>query len=119
MLYLGGAFGGQDYRYDVESERTIVYIVGCDKVAGCFGELLSLGMRDGLLGRAEAFVGSRFDLDEHQTRIGIDHDQIDFPGIAGEIAGESLEAFCSQEFFTAFLAPSPELLHIGQESATI
>lgn len=119
MLYLCGAFGGEDYCYDVESERAVVYIVGCDKVAGCSGEFYSFRVCDGLLGRAEAFVGSGFDLDEYQARIGIDHDQIDFPGLAREIACERFEAFCSQELFAAFLAPSPELLYVGHESATI
>ena len=119
MFDLGRAFGGQHDRYDVESERPVFYIVGSDKVPRCFGELFSLGMSNGLLGRAKPFVRSRLDLDEYQAQIGIHHDQIDFTGIAGEIAGERFEAFGSKEFFAVFLAPASELLYVGQESATI
>ncbi len=106
-LGLVGAVGGRGY-FPSGGSRRLPKMAISTRVTGLF-----------LLGRAEAFVGSGFDLDEYQARIGIDHYQIDFPGLAREIAGERFEAFCSQELFAAFLAPSPELLYVGHESATI
>jgi len=119
VLYLSGAFGGQDYCHHVESEWAVVYIVGCEEVAGCPDQFDLFGMCDGLFGRAEELIGSGFDLDEDQARVGIDHDEIDFAAVAGEIAGEGFESFCSQELFAAFFTPSAEGFYVGQESAAV
>ena len=113
VFYLGGAFGGQDYCDDVESARAAIYFVPCEEVAGCPNEFCFFGMCDGLFGRAEEFIGSGFDLDEDQARVGIDHDEIDFAAVAGEIAGEGLESFRFQVLLAAFFAPSAQRFVVG------
>ena len=95
------------------------YVVGCEEVASGLGEFVSLGMRNRLLGWAENLIRSRFDLDEDKRRIAIDHNKVNLARVAGIIASEGFVPFCSEELFAAFLAPSSELLHIGQESAAI
>ena len=119
MFDLSGAFWRQHYCYDVEPEGAVLYFVGGKEVLSGSGELVSLGMCNRLLGRAENLIRSRFDLYEDKGRIIIDHNEIDLSAVAGEIAGESLEPFCSQELFAAFLTPSPERFSIGPESAAV
>ena len=119
MFDLSGAFRRQHYCYNVEAEGAALYFVSCEEILSGSGELVSLGMCDRLLGRAENLTGSGFDLDENQARIGIDHHEIDFTAVAGEIAGEGFVPFCSQELLAAFLTPSPKRFFVGPESAAV
>jgi len=113
VLYTDRAFGRQDYCDDIESERAVVYIVGCDEVAGRPDQFDLFGVCDGLFGRAERFIGPGFDLYEDQARIGIDHHKINFTAAAGEISGEDLKALCPEELLAAFFTPSAEQFLVG------
>ena len=67
----------------------------------------------------EGFVRPGFDLDEDDSPVGIDHNQIDFAGFAGEVASESFEAFSFEELFAAFFAPSAEQFTVSQQLSLV
>lgn len=119
MLYSGRALGGQDYCDDVESEGAGVYIVGREEVSRRSGQFGLLGRSYRLFRRAEELIGPGSDLDEDESRIDIDHNQIDFAAAAGEIAGQGLEALCSEEFLSTLFAPSTERFFVGKEPAAV
>jgi hypothetical protein len=119
VLYSGRALGGQDYCDDIEAERAVVYIVGCEEVARRSGQFCLLGRINRLFRRAEELVGPGSDLDENESRIDIDHNQINFAATTGEIAGQGLEALCSEEFLGTLFAPSTERFFVGKEPAAV
>ena len=93
MSYLWPAGLAEDYRDDIEAEGSVVYVVGCEEIAGGPEGFGFFGGGDNRLGRCEAFIGSGFYFDKDNTSIGIDHNQVDFAGFAGEVAGELSESF--------------------------
>ncbi|HUW19540.1 MAG TPA: hypothetical protein VMW16_09580 [Sedimentisphaerales bacterium] len=114
MSYLWRAGSAEDDSHDVEAEGPVFYVVGGEEIAGGperFG--FFWGCDDGLDG-VEGFTRPGFDLDEDDRAVGVDHDQIDFAGLTGEVAGEEFEAFSFEEGFAAFLAPSAEPFAVGK-----
>jgi len=93
MSYLCGAGLAEHYRNDVKTKGSVLDIVGRKKIAGGPEQSGFFGGRDDGLGRPETFIGPRFYLDKDDRAIDIDHNQIDFAGLAGEVAGEPFEAF--------------------------
>lgn len=118
VLYFGGAFWGEDYGDDVESEGAVGYVVGGEEVPGGSDQFDFFGIVDGLFGRGEGFVGASSDLDEYDGRVGINHNEVDFAGGAGKVAGESFEALAFEELFGAFFAPSAERCSVGEQPAS-
>jgi len=88
VSYFCGAFWRQDYGYDVEAEGALGYVVGSEKIAGGPEQFAFFGIGDGPFGRAEDFIGPGPDLDKDEAGVGIDHNQVDFAGAAGEVADE-------------------------------
>ena len=66
------------------------------------------GFSYGRLGRAEILVRPGLYLDKDKCPVAVDHNQIDFSGLAGEIASERFETFAFEEFLGAFFTPSAE-----------
>ena len=91
----------------------------CEKITGGPYQSGFLGTCDGRFGRAESFVGPGSDLDKYDGPVGIDHNQVDFAGLAGEVAREGFEAFSSEEPLGAFFTPSAEQLAVGQQLAFV
>ncbi len=106
ISYLWGAFWRQDYCNNIKTKRPVINIVRCKKIAGGPYQSGFLGECDGRLGRAESFVRPGSDLDKDDGPVGIDHNQVDFAGLAGEVAGEGFEAFSFEEPLAAFFTPS-------------
>ncbi len=67
--------------------------MGCKKITSGPYQSGFLGGCDRRFGRAESFVRSGSDLDEDDGPVGINHNQVDFAGLAGEVACEGFEAF--------------------------
>jgi len=119
VLYFGGAFWGEDYGDDVESEGAVGYVVGGEEGLGGPEQFGFFGIGDRLFGWAEGLVGASSDLDKYDGRVGINHNEVDFAGDAGEVAGESSEALAFEKFFGAFFAPSAEGCSVGEEPASV
>jgi len=94
-----GAFLGEDYGDDVESEGAVGYVVGGEEGPGGSDQFDFFGIGDGLFGWAEGLVGASSDLDKYDSRVGINHNEVYFAGGAGEVAGESFEALAFEKFF--------------------
>lgn len=114
-----GAFWGENDCDDVESEGAVGDFVGGEEGLGGPEQFGFFGIGDGLFGWAEGFVGASSDLDKYDGRVGIDHNEVDFAGGAGEVAGESFEALAFEKLFGAFFAPSAERCSVGEEPASV
>ena len=88
MSYFRAAGLAKHYRNDIETKRAVLYVVRCEKITGGSGQSGLLGGGDGRLGGLESFGGFGSYLDKDDRTIDIDHNQIDFAGLAGEVAGE-------------------------------
>ena len=93
MSYLRSAGSAQHYGDNIEAKRAVLYIMCGQKITRGPQQLHFFGMGDGIFGWAKAFLGFGPDLDKNNGAVGIDHDQIDFAGLAGEIASELSKAF--------------------------
>lgn len=114
MFYCWLAGLAKHYRNDIEAKRAVLYIVGCEKKACGPKQSGFFGGRDDGFSRCEVFIGPRFYLDENDRAVGVNHNQIDFAGFAGEVAGEGFEAFAFKMLLAAFFTPSAEHFRIGQ-----
>jgi len=119
MSNLLGAFFTQYYCHHIETTRAVLDVVGCKKVAGRTEHSDFLGFGDGRLGRAEILVRPGLYLDKDKRPVAVDHNQIDFTGLAGEVASERFETFAFEEFLGAFFTPSAEQLPVRQQPAFI
>ena len=108
MVYFG--FGGfvEGNRNDIETEGAVLDIISCEEIAGGSEQSGFLGLCDRIFGRGEIGAGFCSYLDEDNSAVGINHDEVKLAGLAGEVTGEGFEAFSFQELFTAFFAPSAE-----------
>jgi hypothetical protein len=114
MSYLRGSFLAQHYRNNIEAAGPVLYFTGCEEITGSYFEFIFFIESDNRFDGFEIFAGPGFYLDENDGAIGIDHDEVDFAGFTGEVAGEFFEAFCFEIFFAAFFAPSAEEFAVGQ-----
>jgi len=119
MPYLRPALFAQNYGNNVEAQGPVVNLVRRQEIAGGAEHSGLFGRGDGRLGWAEMLARSGLDLDKRDRPVAIDHNQIDFAALAGEVAAECLEALASQEPLAAFFAPSAESLRIGQQLASV
>ena len=108
VSYLWPAFFAEHDCHHVESKRAILDIVAGKKVACRPQHPVFLGGSDRRFGLAEILVRSGFYLDKDNCPIGIDHNQVDFARLTGEVPHEHFEALASQESLAAFLAPLAE-----------
>jgi len=93
MSYLWSAGSAKYYGDNIKAKGTVLYIMRGQKIAGGPQQLHFFGMGDGIFGWAKAFLGFGPNLDKDDGAVGIDHDQVDFAGLAGEIASELSKAF--------------------------
>jgi len=91
--YLRSAGSAEHYRDDIKAKRTVLYFLACKKITRGPQQLHFFGMCDGFLRRAKAFVSLGSDLDKNDGAVGIDHNQVDFAGLAGKVASELSKAF--------------------------
>lgn len=113
MCYPLGPVFAKDYGKNIESERSILYIIGSEKITGGPEESIFLCSCYNRFGRGKGFIGSGLYLDKNNRTVGIDHNEVDFTGFARVIAGESSEALSFQKPLAAFFAPPTKELVIG------
>ena len=93
MSYLWSAGPAKHYGDDIKAKGPVFYIMSGEKIP-CGPELFgSLGMCDGGFGRAKGLIGFGPDLDKDYGAIGVNHNEVDFAGFAGEVGGEPSKAF--------------------------
>jgi len=119
MSYLFGAFFAQHDCYNVEATGTVLDVVGGKKVACRSEHSVFFGFGDGRLGRAEILIRPGLHFDKDKRPVAVDHNQIDFAGLAGEIASERFETFAFEKFLGAFFAPSAEQLFVRRRPAFV
>jgi len=93
MSDLCGTGLANNYCNNIKAKRSIFYIMGCEKIPSSAGQLVSLGGCNNLLGRTETFVSSGLHLDKDNASIGVGHNEVNFAGLAGEVACELFKAF--------------------------
>jgi len=119
MSYLLRAFFAEHNCYYVKTKRPVLDIVGGKKVA-CRPEHSGFfGFGDSRLGWAEILVRPGLYLDKDKRPVAVDHNQVNFAGLAGEVASECFEAFAFEEFLGAFFTPSAEQLLIHRRPAFV
>jgi hypothetical protein len=125
MSYLLGSLFSQYYYYYVEAKWPVLDVVGGKKIT-CRSEHSGLlGFSDNRLrrkvshtgGRTEILIRPGLDLDKDKRPVTVNHNQIDFARLAGEVASERFEAFAFEEFLAVFFTPSAEPLFISQRLA--
>ena len=119
MSYLPGAFFAQHDCHHIETTRAILDIIGGKKVM-CRAEHSGfLGSGDGRLGWAEILVRPGLYFDKNKRPVAVDHNQVDFTGLAVEVASECFKTFSLEVFLGAFFTPSAEQLFVRQEPAFV
>jgi len=93
MSYLWVAGLAEDYCNNIEAEGSVLDVVSCQKVAGGSCQFGFFGSGDDGFGGREAFIGSGLYLNKDNRAIGVDHNEVEFTGFAGEVAGELFKAF--------------------------
>jgi hypothetical protein len=105
----------KNYRNNIEAKRPVPYIMSRQKISGRPAHSGFFRSRDDRFRRLKGFVRPGFYLDKNDGPISINHNQINFTALAGEITGEFLKTFFLQKALAAFFAPSAELLLISQQ----
>jgi hypothetical protein len=113
MFQFRSAFSAENYCNNIETKGTIFNIIGGEKIPSGSEQSLSLGVRNRRFGRPKRFIGPGPHLDECDGPIRGDHNEVDFTGFAGEIAGERFQTFFLEEALGAFFAPSAEAFWVG------
>jgi hypothetical protein len=113
MFQFRSAFSAENYCNNIETKGTIFNIIGGEEITGGPRQLCLLCGSNRRLGRSEGLVGYCPYLDEDQSTIGVNHNEVDFAGFAGEIAGERFKAFSFEETLGAFFTPSAEAFLVG------
>jgi hypothetical protein len=119
MSYLLGSLFSQYYYYYVEAKRAVLDVIGGKKEA-CRPEHPGLlGFGDNRLRRTEILVSPCLYLDKDKRAVSIDHNQVDFARLAGEVASKRFEAFMFKEFLAAFFTPSAAQLFVRRRPAFV
>ena len=108
MFYLCRAGLAEHYRNNIKTKGAVLDIVGCEKIASSPKQSGFFSGCDRRFGWCETFIGSGSDLDKDNGPIGIDHNKVDFTGLAGEVASELFEPLSYKVSFAAFFPPSAE-----------
>ncbi len=114
MFYLRGAGLAEHYRNNIKAISSVLYTMGCEKIAGGPGEFSFFRLGDNRLGRCEVFIGPGFYLNKDDRAIGGGHNKVYFAGLTGEIAGEFAESLSFEELLASFFTPSSEQFSVGQ-----
>ncbi len=114
MFYLWAAGSVENYCNNIKAKGAIFYIVGCKKILSCPEQPGFLGRCDGRFDWSKGFIGSGSDLNKDHGAVGINHNQVDFAGLAEEVASEFFEAFSFQKPQAAFFTPPAEQCPVGQ-----
>jgi len=85
MSYLWFAGFSDNYNDYVESTGPIGNVVCCQEVSGGSAGSRLLGICDDLFGSTERLIGAGLYFDKNDGSVGIDHDKVDFAGLAGKI----------------------------------
>jgi hypothetical protein len=113
MCYLLGPVFAQDYGNNVKTEGSVLDVVCGEKITGGPEESIFLCRCYNRFGRGKGFIGPGLYLDKNNRTIGIDHNEVDFTGFAGEVSGEFSEALSFQKPLAAFFAPSTKKFVVG------
>jgi hypothetical protein len=108
MSYLFGLFFAQHDCYYVKAKGPVLDIICGKKIACRFEHPGLFGFCYNRLGRAEVFVRPGLDFNKYKCPVAIDHNQVDFTGLAGKVSGERFETFAFEKFLAAFFTPSAE-----------
>jgi hypothetical protein len=119
MSDLRPPLSAENYRNNIETKRSVFYLMSCEKISGGPAHSGFFGSGDDRFGRPEGFVRSGFHLDKDDGPLAIDHNQINFSAPAGKVTGEFLKTFRFEKALAAFLAPSAELFSVSQELTPI
>lgn len=113
MCYLLAAGLAEHYCNNVKAERSVLNVVCGKKITGGPEESVFFGGGEYRFGRGKGFIGSGLYLDKDYGAVGIDHNEVDFTGFAGEVSGEFSEALSFQEPLASFFAPPTKKFVIG------
>ena len=80
-------FAGLSGNYNdyVESAGTIGDVVRCQEVSGGSAHSRLFGVCDDIFGSSERLIGAGLYFDKNDGSVGVDHDKVDFAGLAGEV----------------------------------
>jgi len=115
MSYLWTVLFTQHYYDYIEAKWPPVDIIACQKISSGPYHSCFLWACDSRLRWTEILVRSGLHLDKNDASIVIDHNQINFTALAGEIASEYFETFALEELLAAFFAPFAERLSIPRQ----
>lgn len=90
VSYLRSAGAAEDYRDDIEAAWAVLYIVACEEITGGSFQPGFFGRCDGIFDVGEFLIGLCSDLDENDTTVGIDHNQVELTGFTAKISSECL-----------------------------
>jgi len=119
MPYLFGVVFAQHDCYYIEAKGPVLDIVGGKKILCRTEHSGFFGFCNRRLGRAEILICSCLYLDKDKRSIAIDHNQVDFTGLAGEIASERSQTLAFEEFLAALFTPSAEQIPVRQQPAFV
>ena len=119
MSYLPGSFFAEHDCYYVEAKGPVLNVVCGKKITSCAEHSNLFGFGDGRLGRAEILARPCLYFDKDKRPVTIDHNQVNFAGLAGKVASECFETFAFEEFLAAFFTPSAEQLFVRQQPALV
>ena len=114
MSYQRPAGSVENYCNNIKAKGAVLYIVGCKKILSSPEQPGFFRMCDGRFGWSKGFIGSGSDLNKDDGAVGINHNQVDFAGLAGEVASEFFEAFSFQKPQAVFFTPPAEQCPVGQ-----
>ena len=119
MPYLNRAGLTENYRNNIEPARPIRYLIRRHKITCHAGQLVLFGLRDDRLHRLKILLSSGLYLDKNNGPAAVDHNQIDFPRLAGVIIRQPPEALFFKEDFAAPLTPSAEQFAVSQQFLSV
>jgi hypothetical protein len=98
--------------YYVKAVWPILNLMDGKKITCRMAHSVHLGFVNHRLGRREILVQAGLDLDENNRMVVIDHNQVDFAGVAGVVARKCLKPFSFEEFFALPLPPFSQQLYV-------
>ena len=119
VFYFWSAFLGQDYCNDIEAVWAIVNIISSEKISGGACHPLSFWGGDDFFYWCEGLIFAGLYFDEDDGTRGIDHNQVNFAGPAGVVAGQVFESGFGEEFSATFFTPRTEQLSVGEQFASV
>jgi len=107
------------YGYNIETVWPILNPVRRKKIPRCLCHLLHLRCRNNLFRWRKLLICSGLDLDKDNRAVAIDHNKVDFTGLAGEITRKRLKPFSFEEFLALPLSPFAEQLDVCKQLISV